>query len=65
MRCPNEKILDLYLEGSSETEIAKKVNLSKRHIYRVLEGCQKGIDSKMSLPDPPQIGAQGELRFYW
>lgn len=52
----NEKILDLYLEGRNKREIGKQFKLHESTIGKILDGLQKGIDSQIQVPDPPQIG---------
>lgn len=52
----NEEILDLYLEGWTEAEIAKKVTLSRPRVTQILIDVKKGINTQINIPDPPQIG---------
>jgi len=52
----NEKILDLYLEGWTEAEIGKKLLIAQKTVSNVITDSKKGIDSEITIPDPPQIG---------
>ncbi len=52
----NEQILDLYLVGWTEAEIGKKLVVSQQTVSNIIADTKKGINSEISIPDPPQIG---------
>lgn len=52
----NEEILDLYLQGFTKREIGLKFKSHESTIGRILDSLQKGINTEMQVPDPPQIG---------
>ena len=52
----NEEILDLYLEGWTEAEIGRKLLIAQKTVSNVIADSKKGINSQITIPDPPQIG---------
>ena len=42
--------------GYTEAEIGKKLILSQSRVAEILSSIGKGIDAKIDIPDPPQIG---------
>ena len=52
----NQQVLDLYLQGLTQEEIAEKLVLTQQGVSQVLINTKKATEGKICIPDPPQIG---------